>query len=275
MNFPFTKMHGAANDFVVVDHREPFLPADPTKLFARVCDRRRGVGADGVLLLERDGEADFAMRYYNSDGTEAEFCGNGARCIARFALERGLGAEGSVAFRTAVGVKRGRELRDGRIALWFGEVGAPERRVVEACETRFAGSFAVTGVPHFVVPVDRVDAVEFALWSPVLRRHPSFGAAGANIDYVARRPDGRVDMRTWERGVEGETLACGSGAIATALWAVNEGLEAPIVVRTVGGDDLVVSFEDGPRGREATLTGPAEVAFSGEWYEPAGVPADA
>lgn len=273
MRFAFTKMHGAGNDFVVIDHRDAFLPADASALFLRLCDRRRGIGADGVLLLERDPECDFAMRYYNSDGAPADFCGNGARCITRFAIERGLGAEGMVTFRTAVGIKRGRELTDGRIALWFGEVSALEPVSVEAAGRAFVGSFGVAGVPHFVVPVERVADVEFALWSPPLRHHSRFGAAGANVDYVARRADGRVDMRTWERGVEGETLACGSGAIATALWAVSAGLDAPVTVRTSGGDDLVVSFEDGPSGREATLTGPATVVYSGEWLEPAGVPA--
>ncbi len=207
MDFAFSKMHGAANDFVVVDHREPFLPVDATLLFARLCDRRRGVGADGVLLLERDPEHDFSMRYFNRDGIAADFCGNGARCIARFAIDRGLGAEGSVTFRTAVGVKRARELRDGRIALWFGAVGGLERIQVEALGRVFAGSFGVTGVPHFVVPVEEINTVAFDLWSPALRHHPHFGAPGANVDYVARGQDGRIAMRTWERGVEAETLA--------------------------------------------------------------------
>lgn len=273
MDFAFSKMHGAANDFVVVDHREPFLPVDATLLFARLCDRRRGVGADGVLLLERDPEHDFSMRYFNRDGIAADFCGNGARCIARFAIDRGLGAEGSVTFRTAVGVKRARELRDGRIALWFGAVGGLERIQVEALGRVFAGSFGVTGVPHFVVPVEEINTVAFDLWSPALRHHPHFGAPGANVDYVARGQDGRIAMRTWERGVEAETLACGSGAIATALWAVGEGVPSPITVLTAGGDELVVSFEEGPQGREATLTGPAEVVFTGAWCEPAGVTA--
>ena len=271
MGFAFTKMQGAGNDFVVIDHRDSFLPANPGQLVARLCDRRRGVGADGVLLLERDMDHDFAMRYFNADGSEADFCGNGARCIARYAIERGLGAEGIVMFRTEVGVKSARELSDGRIALWFGDVGEPETLTIEAAGRSFTGSLVTPGVPHFVVPVERVEDVDFARWSPALRHHPRFGAPGANVDYVARRSDGRVAMRTWERGVEGETLACGSGAIATALWAVSDGAAAPVTVHTVGGDDLVVSFEDGPRGREATLTGPAEVAFTGEWFEPAGV----
>lgn len=270
MRIAFAKMHGAANDFVVIDHREPFLPADPRALFARMCDRRRGVGADGVLVLERDPALDFAMRYHNADGGEAEFCGNGARCIARFALGLGLGRGGEVAFRTAAGAKRARALPDGRVALAFGAVSAGERVRVESGGAGVEGRFVVAGVPHFVVPVADVAAVAIEREAPPLRRHARFGAGGANVDFVAPRPDGRVVMRTFERGVEGETLACGSGAIATALWAVLDGgSSAPVTVRTAGGDDLVVAFEDGPGGRLATLTGPAETAFTGAWQDAA------
>lgn len=267
MTIAFTKMHGAANDFVVIDHREPFLPADPVALFARLCDRRRGIGADGVLLLERHATLDFAMRYHNADGGPADFCGNGARCLARFALDLGLGEGGRVRFATAAGEKAARRLPDGRIALEFGAVGAAEPAEAAAAGRTFAGAFVLAGVPHFVVPVERVDAVPLPEWAPPLRRHERFGAAGANVDFVAHTPDGRVAMRTWERGVEGETLACGSGAIATAMWAVSAGSPAPVTVRTAGGDDLVVAFEERAGGRMATLTGPAEAVFRGTWRD--------
>lgn len=266
MSLPFVKMHGAANDFVVIDHREPFLPADPRALFAALCDRRRGVGADGVLLLERHAELDFAMRYHNADGEAAEFCGNGARCLARFALERGLGAGGSVAFMTAAGPKRARALADGRIALEFGAVADGERLRIEVAGQPIEGRLVVAGVPHFVVGVPDVAQVPLASAAPPLRRHARFGAAGANVDFVAPRADGRVAMRTYERGVEGETLACGSGAIASAVWAaLDAGAASPVTIRTAGGDDLVVDLSAAPGGRLATLTGPAEVAFTGEW----------
>ncbi len=271
MTIPFVKMHGAGNDFVVIDHREPFLATDESArraLFAAMCDRRRGVGADGVLLLERSARTDFAMRYYNSDGGHADFCGNGARCIARFALDLKIGASGAgrtVVFETAVGDKAARLLDDGRIELAFGLVDTPEARAVQACGREFAGRFVVTGVPHFVVGVPDVGAVEFATWSPALRAHGAFGASGANVDWVARDAEGRVHMRTWERGVEDETLACGSGAIASALWAVAEGATSPVTVRTAGGDDLLVAFAETKQGRLATLTGPAVVVFGGAW----------
>lgn len=267
MTIAFTKMHGAANDFVVIDHREPFLPAERTALFARMCDRRRGIGADGVLLLERDAASDFAMVYHNADGGPADFCGNGARCLARFAIDLGLGGADGVRFRTAVGEKRARALADGRIALAFGTVGAPERVAVEALGRGFSGVFVTAGVPHFVVPVDAVADVPLDAWAPPLRRHARFGATGANVDFVARLADGRVAMRTFERGVEGETLACGSGAIATARWALGEGVPSPVRVLTAGGDELVVALESAPDAHEATLTGPAVTVFAGEWRE--------
>ena len=269
MRIAFTKMHGAANDFVVIDHREPYLPADRRELFARMCDRRRGIGADGVLLLERpavdDATHDFAMRYHNADGGAAEFCGNGARCLARFALERGLGRSGEVVFRSDAGVKRARATADGRIALWFGPVEDGEPVTLGAAGRTFAGRRVVAGVPHFVVPVPSLERVPLDEWAPPLRAHTGLGAAGANIDFVSRLADGRVGMRTWERGVEAETLACGSGAMATALWAVLEGARPPVTVRTAGGDDLVVELVRGEAGREATLIGPAETVFTGEW----------
>jgi diaminopimelate epimerase len=262
-------MHGAANDFVVLDHREPFLPADAGALLARLCDRRRGIGADGVLLLERDPEHDFAMRYHNADGGRAEFCGNGARCIARFALSLGLGTGDAVTFRTDVGVKRAQvrgSRASGRIALWFGPVEDGEPCTLAAAGRRFSGRRVVAGVPHLVIPVEHLERIPFADWAPALRSHPQLGAGGANVDFVERLPAGAIAMRTFERGVEGETLACGSGAIATAMWAVGEGVaDNPVTVRTSGGDDLVVEFSHGHDGREAVLVGPTVRVFTGEW----------
>ena len=267
MRIPFTKMHGAGNDFVVVDHREPFLPAERRRLFARLCDRRRGIGADGVLLLERDREHHFAMRYHNADGGTADFCGNGARCLARFALGLGLGDAGEVRFRSDAGVMRAREVGGGRIALAFGRVTGGDVTTLAAGGRSFTGRRVVAGVPHLVVPVPDVGEVPIAAWAPPLRAHTALGPEGANVDFVTRLPDGRVAMRTWERGVEGETLACGSGAMATALWAVLEGAEPPVTVHTRGGEDLVVELTNGPE-REATLVGPAVQVFTGDWQEP-------
>lgn len=277
MDVPFTKMHGAGNDFVVIDHRAPFLPPGREALFAAMCDRRRGIGADGVLLLERDAAADFAMVYYNADGRPADYCGNGARCLARFALERGLGRGNRVRFRTAAGEQSAERLEDGRLTVAFGSVeraGAP--LTVDAAGRGFEGCLIGAGVPHFVVGVERVEDVPLADWAPALRHHARFGAGGANVDFVARLAPGRVAMRTYERGVEAETLACGSGAIASAVWAAAAGERPPIAVLTAGGDALIVSLEDDaadPRRWRVLLTGPAEVVFEGTWRAAAASPA--
>jgi diaminopimelate epimerase len=262
-------MHGAANDFVVVDHRRTFLPETIEGLVRRLCDRRRGIGADGVLLIEGDSDADFAMRYFNADGGVADYCGNGARCVARLALDLGLGHSGEVRFRTAAGVQRARRRPEGAgIELEFGRIEMPGPALrVEACEREFTGRLVQAGVPHFVVPVERVEWAPVRQWGAALRHHARFEPEGANVDFVARLGPSRVAMRTYERGVEDETLACGSGAMATAVWAVIEGEGSPVVVMTAGGDELVVTAHDGTGGYQITLAGPAEIAFEGEWTE--------
>jgi diaminopimelate epimerase len=267
MRFDFWKMHGAANDFVVLDHRAPFLPADPGALVTRLCDRRRGVGADGVLALEHHAALDFAMAYWNADGSRASFCGNGARCLARLALDLGMGRAGTVRFATDSGIMEGRRAAGAdQMELHFGRVDAPGlAEVLECCDRTFTGWRLSAGVPHFVVPVDRVRDVPLATWGAALRRHARFGEAGANVDFVEVLDRGSVAMRTYERGVEAETLACGSGAIASALTAAVGGMRSPVTVRTAGGDDLVVSFAAADGGYDVTLGGPAVVAFRGTW----------
>jgi diaminopimelate epimerase len=270
MTFPFLKMHGAANDFVVIDHRFPFLPADLEPLVGRLCDRRRGVGADGVLLMERDEECDFAMRYFNADGREVEYCGNGARCMARLGFDLGLGSGGRLRFRTGAGVQTALEDGDGGIAIRFGRVRGPDEPMkLDAAGRAFTGRLIRAGVPHFVVEVERVEWVPVGEWGAALRQHARFAPAGTNVDFVARLDAGRIAMRTYERGVEAETLACGSGAIASSLWAVVEGSPSPVTVVTAGGDELRVTLDASGAGAwEATLAGPVAVAFAGEWTDP-------
>lgn len=288
MTIPFVKMHGAANDFVVIDHREPLLPDDAAaraEMFRRMCDRRRGIGADGVLLLERDPEADFLMRYHNSDGGIADYCGNGARCLARRALDLGLGRDGVVRFRTAMGTQRAHRAGE-RIEVHVGVIAGPGTpMVLEAAGRSFEGRVFHAGVPHFVTRVERVADVPIEAWAPALRGHPALGEGGVNVDFVAAfdpgpppsgdrggsRPGMEISMRTWERGVEGETLACGSGAIASALDAATAGADSPVTVHTAGGDELTVTFRVIPEGWDVSLAGPAAVAFTGSWVE-RGVP---
>jgi diaminopimelate epimerase len=269
VNIPFLKMHGAANDFVVIDHRRPFLSEPLEARIARWCDRRRGIGADGVLLLETDAELDFAMRYFNSDGRPAEYCGNGARCLARLALDLGLGSGSPrrVRFRTRAGIQTAREAPAGNgIELHFGRVSAPgEAIIVESEGRRFAGRILNAGVPHFVTEVERVEWVPVAEWGASLRHHERFGPDGANVDFVARLNEGRIAMRTYERGVEAETLACGTGAIACALTIASAGkAKPPIRIWTRSGLPLDVTWtEQGRMARSITLKGEGRVVYRG------------
>jgi diaminopimelate epimerase len=274
MTIPFLKMHGAGNDFVVLDTRSrPIERGELESLVTRMCDRRRGIGADGVLLMGRDPELDFAMSYFNADGRRAEFCGNGARCLARRALDLGLGMGGEVRFRTDAGVQSARRSPDGRgIELHFGHVTAPvPSGPLEAAGRAFRGRCVTAGVPHLVVDVERVEWVPVPEWGTALRHHARFAPAGTNVDFVAKLGPARLAMRTYERGVEAETLACGSGAIASAACAIADGAKSPVAVVTAGGEELRVSAVPQGAGWDVHLSGSAEIAFEGTWQEPARV----
>lgn len=260
----FTKMNGAGNDFVVVDNRSGTVNLSAEQI-AHICDRHRGVGADGILLLEtaRNG-ADFRMRYYNSDGGEAEMCGNGARCFARFASREAEAGE-SISFETVSGVIHA-QLQGELVRLQM-SVPREERFGLEISSGTCAwrGHFINTGVPHVVVPVSRLDSIDVGAEGSLIRRHPMFAPAGANANFVEKRGQNRIAIRTYERGVEAETLACGTGVVASALvFAATENVNGPISVQVRGGCELTVDFRrDGPGFREVTLTGPAEFVFEG------------
>jgi diaminopimelate epimerase len=277
---PFVKMHGAGNDFVVVDRRAvPALAradAEATAAFVRAaCDRRHGVGADGVLFLDAGdaggdggrggGGLDFRMRYFNRDGGRADLCGNGGRCLAAFAAARGLGRDGRLVFASDAGRHEAR-VEGERVELVLGDVEAPVlgRRLETAAGVVEAARVSV-GVPHLVVEVADVAAIDLAAFAPPLRAHPSLGAAGANVDVAQVVGPRRVRLRTFERGVEGETLACGTGAAATAVVLVAAGrVEAPVDLEVASGDVLTVSFERRDGGfRAVTLAGPVATSFEG------------
>jgi diaminopimelate epimerase len=260
----FTKMNGAGNDFLLLDNRAGDLILTKAQI-ARLCDRHRGVGADGVLILEsaRDG-ADFRMRYHNADGGEAEMCGNGARCFARFA-DRTAGPLKKMTFETPAGVI-GAELHADLVTL---QMSDPQdlRLEVEVPidgEVIHAG-YVDSGVPHVVVPVASIDEIDLDSLGAALRHHTLFQPRGANANFLERRGPRSIAIRTYERGVEDETLACGTGVVASALlFAGREDLAGPIDVRVRGGEVLQVGFvREDERFRNVTLTGPADFVFDG------------
>jgi diaminopimelate epimerase len=260
----FTKMNGAGNDFILFDNRKGDVDLDRNQI-ARLCDRHRGIGADGILLLEKPtNRADFRMRYFNADGGEAEMCGNGARCFARFANKIG-GQKREVSFETRVGVISA-ELKGDVVTLRMTEptdlrldvdllIGAENKTV----------HFINSGVPHVVIPVAKIDDADVRREGAAIRYHKVFSPNGANVNFIEKRGTNKIAIRTYERGVENETLACGTGIVASALiFAASENSSSPITVLARGGDELEVGFEKVEGGfRNVTLTGPAEFVFEG------------
>jgi diaminopimelate epimerase len=260
----FMKMNGAGNDFVMIDNRVGDLHLASDQI-AKICDRHRGVGADGVLILERAANgADFRMRYYNADGGEAEMCGNGARCFARYA-DRVAGPREKVSFETPAGVI-GAELQGELVRLEMSEPKDMRLGVtIPLSDRKVAAHFVNSGVPHVVVPVDDLENVDVRGLGSAIRRHELFAPKGANVNFLKERGPRQIAIRTYERGVEDETLACGTGVVASALiFAATKNVDGPIAVLVRGGNELQVGFEKtGDQFNEVTLTGPADFVFEG------------
>jgi diaminopimelate epimerase len=264
MQLSFTKMNGAGNDFIMLDNRDGKLALDSAGI-ARLCDRHRGVGADGVLAVESALQgADFRMRYYNADGGEAEMCGNGARCFARFA--RRLGADkAEISFETQAGIIRA-SFPDNEVCVAMSDPHSFRSPVNLQISGRIIEvHFINTGVPHVLVFTDNVEAVDISKDGAALRYHPAFAPKGANANFVQVLAQDTIVIRTYERGVEGETLACGTGVCAAALvHHLRSSAPSPVRVRVRGGDTLLVGFEGSQGGfHNVTLTGPADFVFDG------------
>ena len=266
MDLRFTKMNGAGNDFVVLDNRTRQFTLDGATI-ARLCDRHRGIGADGLLAVEpADGEADFRMRYYNADGGEAEMCGNGARCFGRFAARLMPAKPESVSFETQAGVIAA-TLEGELVSL---DMGRPtDHRAPQTFDLGGSGyeiHFLNTGVPHAVVFVADVEQVDVHALGRTIRRHEAFAPKGTNANFAQVLEPGKLLLRTYERGVEDETLACGTGVCAAALLhAAVTRVPSPVFVTVRGGDTMRVDFIREVDGSFASvrLTGPADFVFDG------------
>jgi diaminopimelate epimerase len=260
----FTKMNGAGNDFILIDNRAGDVHLDRSQI-AHLCDRHRGVGADGILLLEKaSNHADFRMRYFNADGGEAEMCGNGARCFARYA-NKVAGTQREISFETPAGVISA-ELMGDLVTLRMTEPTDLRLDIKLPVESENKTvHFINSGVPHVVIPVARIDDLDVRREGSAIRYHKMFSPTGANVNFIEKRGPKKIGVRTYERGVEDETLACGTGVVASALiFATTENTDGPITVIARGGDELQVGFEkSGNQFRDVTLTGPAEFVFEG------------
>ena len=255
----FCKYHGAGNDFILIDNREAFFEATKVSL---LCHRRFGIGADGVILLERSLKADFRMRIYNADGSEASMCGNGVRCLAAFAKRIGALSKDSLLLETLHRLHKVTFHQD----LIEVEMGEPKEHLLEEIETS-KGPLKIalynTGVPHAVLFVEDVEAVNLATIGPEIRYHKSFAPHGVNVNVVSRKGD-LLAIRTYERGVEDETLACGTGCTAAALAAFRHfGMASPITLETASREALIISFDSDLQ--DVKMSGHATFVFEGNF----------
>lgn len=265
MKIQFDKMSGAGNDFVVIDNRSG-LVKNGVELAQKLCDRKWGIGADGLLLLEKSRISDFRMMYYNADGSYGGMCGNGGRCIARYALLHKI-ASTEQRFEALDFVYEARILGD-RVSLSMkNPTGLKSNLMLRVTTQKAKAYFVDTGSPHVVIPLrkgvlDRLDVVTIGRRLAHSRR---FGSNGTNVNFVEVDDDKMLHMRTYERGVEAETLACGTGSIACAIVANRMWkLESPVTIMAKSGKKLQVMFRSGGISYEGVvLSGHAELIFSG------------
>ena len=256
MQLEFYKYQGTGNDFVMVDNRSNFFPMENTQLIAHLCDRRFGIGGDGLILLENDTKTDFKMVYYNSDGNQSSMCGNGGRCLVAFAKKLNV-IQNSATFIATDGLHHATIADDGLVSL----------QMIDIDEVKVSSDhvFLNTGSPHHVQLVDDLENYNIKENGAAIRYGDLYGQAGSNINFVKQIDDATFSLRTYERGVEDETLSCGTGATAVAI-AMNVlgKTNASSIDLNVEGGKLVVSF-DKKEGRftNVFLKGPAEFVFKG------------
>lgn len=253
----FFKYQGTGNDFVLIDNRDFSFDSGNVDLIESLCHRRFGIGADGLMLLEPSETTSFTMRYYNSDGRESTMCGNGGRCIAAFAVNRGVVNSGEYfSFDAVDGVHE---------ALVDDEAVKLKMVNVDGYQEKNDGIFMDTGSPHFIKFVDDPEQVDVFKEGKYWRSHSSFAPGGTNVNFVGKPIDGEIQMRTFERGVEDETWSCGTGAVASAIAsAIRIGKGTSFGMKVPGGK-LTVSFDVAETGgfENVWLNGPAKYVFEG------------
>jgi len=258
----FTKAVATGNDFIIIDNRRSILGSDLSRFARNICERRRSAGADGLLVLGKSKEADLRMRIFNADGSEAEMCGNGARCAAYFFGKRNLSLE------TKAGIIKAQVLHNCvKIKL------TPPKKIKLDLPLKVAGwqlkiNFIDTGVPHAVIFVEGLDKINLSVLGRLVRYHRKFSPRGTNVNFIEVQNKNSIRIRTYERGVEGETLACGTGSAAGAIiFALKSAINAPVRVVTKGGEVLKVSFiRQGGTFKDLWLEGKAKIVYKGVYY---------
>ncbi len=265
---PFMKLSGAGNDFVIINNLNEIIDSKDAKFMdfvSKVCQRRMSVGADGVLLVEQSEDVDFRMRYFNADGGEVETCGNGARCISKFAFLHGIVSE-KMRFLTNAGIYEAEIVGDN---VKVGMSDPTDIRInvpLHLEDGVHKVGFANSGVPHVVFFVDDLEATDVFDIGQQTRYHNDFKPAGTNANFISIHSQELIAIRTYERGVENETLACGTGSIASAIVSATLGkVKSPVSVKTASGIVLKIHFDlDNDVAKNVYLEGDARVIFTGE-----------
>ncbi|MBK1790911.1 diaminopimelate epimerase [Persicirhabdus sediminis] len=270
MKLSFTKMNGAGNDFVVLDNRDLSIQLSKEQI-AQLCHRQRGIGADGLLAVEpAEQGADYKFRYYNADGGEAEMCGNGARCFGAYTSQLSQPAAQQVSFETIAGTLAADMVSGGNVKIAMSNPFDFQLDTgVKIDGLDAVVRFINTGVPHVVVFVENLAELDVVKFGAAIRYHEKFAPAGTNVNFAQVIGENHIAIRTYERGVEGETLACGTGMCACALFNhILDGASSPVKVDVAGGDTLEIGFEavNAQQGEfvNVTLTGPADFTYRGE-----------
>jgi len=253
----FHKYQGTGNDFIMIDNRLGFFPKESVALVEKLCDRRFGIGADGLILLENDADTDFRMVYYNSDGNQSSMCGNGGRCLVAFAKSLGI-INDKTTFIATDGLHHATILENGSVSL--------QMKDVQEVKIEAVYIFLNTGSPHHVTLVNDIQNLDVKKEGAAIRYSDLYGKAGSNVNFVSQLSENNFRLRTYERGVEDETLSCGTGATATAIAmnAIGKTNSNEIAIDVEGGK-LKVSFEKTNTGYEnVLLEGPATFVFEGE-----------
>jgi diaminopimelate epimerase len=268
---PFFKMSGSGNDFIIIDNRAAVVPeARVNELVTGACRRKMSVGADGLILIEPSDTVDFRWRFFNADGSPAEMCGNGARCAARFAYLQGIAAR-RMAFETVAGIIEASVDEDGVKIRMTDPTELKTGYGLNLDRATIVVGSVNTGVPHVVAVVEDIEAMDVIANGRWIRHHPDFAPAGTNVNFVALGNDNEIFIRTYERGVEDETLACGTGNVAAAVvLAHDRDLASPLSLTTRSGVKLTVHFKrEAAHFTDVYLQGDARVIYRGELWEEA------
>ncbi len=267
----FFKMSGSGNDFIIIDNRNRVVDENGLSNFiAKVCRRKMSVGADGMILIENTHNADFKWRFFNSDGSVAEMCGNGARCVARFAYLNDI-AGSKMSFETLAGIVKAEVIGERVKVKMTDPLDLKTDNTIELRNGLISISSVNTGVPHVVIVKDGIDDVDIVEIGREIRYHGRFSPAGTNVNFVSRIKDNTITIRTYERGVEDETLACGTGAAASAIVMAHKmKMDSPISVLTRSGGYLNIFFRE-KEGQyyDIYLEGDARIIYRGQLWEDA------